>query len=345
MQPEWRIAPGTPAGVAAYLPTSWNDTYLPRWISGDGSRVFFDSIEPLLPWDTNGKQDVYEWERAGAGGCPPETAGGGCIYLLSGGVNESASSLLDANSDGDDVFIITSAQLLPKDRNENFDVYDARVGGMPRAAPSECEGVACQGNSPVPPVFANPSSVIFSGAGNLTPGAPSGKPTPKVLTRAQRLAAALKACRRRSRVAEARAGRVPGASQKAVWAQLEGEQAREAEQGALAIVGTGAQHRRSCARCAPCAPCASRQGSGRPSPLARWTSPPSQQPVPPTGFGFASLEASLTQAPPLGIAAKHTRTSRQAGRIAPLRGHRHLRTQQGNERQCAFPGRWRSAEH
>ena len=67
-----------------FLPPSWSVTFLPQWMSSDGSRVFFDSNEPLVPQDTNGTVDVYEWERDDSGTCH-ETAG--CVYLLSGGVN------------------------------------------------------------------------------------------------------------------------------------------------------------------------------------------------------------------------------------------------------------------
>ena len=66
------------ADNAAFLPLPFStgqsmNTYQPRWISEDGSRVFFDSEEPLVPQDKNGLQDVYEWERDGAGSC--QTAG------------------------------------------------------------------------------------------------------------------------------------------------------------------------------------------------------------------------------------------------------------------------------
>ena len=104
--------------TAGYLPVSWSNTYQPRWISEDGSRVFFDSVEPLVPQDTNGKQDVYEWERDGSGSCEEAD---GCVYLLSGGTGGSASWLLDASADGDDVFIISRSELVPGD------TYDSSI--------------------------------------------------------------------------------------------------------------------------------------------------------------------------------------------------------------------------
>ena len=33
---------------AGYLPIGWSNTYLPQWVSDDGSRVFFDSDVPLV---------------------------------------------------------------------------------------------------------------------------------------------------------------------------------------------------------------------------------------------------------------------------------------------------------
>jgi DNA-binding beta-propeller fold protein YncE len=152
----------------AYLPPSWSNTYQPRWISEAGSRVFFDSVEALAPQDTNGQLDVYEWEQDGTGSC---RHGGGCIYLLSGGTSSENSYFADASVSGDDVFIITRAQLAPQDKNEDFDVYDVRVGTVQPLSPATCSGVGCQAAPPEPPVFGAPSSEAFSGAGNLAPPA------------------------------------------------------------------------------------------------------------------------------------------------------------------------------
>jgi hypothetical protein len=197
--------------AAAFLPISYSSTYMRRWISEDGGRVFFDSAEPLVSQDTNGKQDVYEWERDGEGSCR-EAAG--CIYLLSGGTSSSASWLLDASASGDDVFMITRAGLVPGDPYDSFAVYDARVGGVQPLVPPACTGSGCQGVPPTPPIFATPASVTFTGVGNFpapanTAVAVKGRPKLKPLTRAQKLARALKACRgkpkRRRTVCEARA--------------------------------------------------------------------------------------------------------------------------------------------
>ena len=183
------------AGAAAFLPISFSNTYLPSFISDDGSRVFFNSEEPLVAQDTNGKQDVYEWERSGSGTCHEEA---GCVYLLSGGTSSSGSWLLGAGSSGDDVFLVTRAPLAPQDQNENDDLYDARVDGvLPVAAPA-CTGTGCQGVPAPPPPFATPPSVTFSGVGDFPPPPATAivRSKQKTHTRAQRLVVALKACTR-----------------------------------------------------------------------------------------------------------------------------------------------------
>jgi hypothetical protein len=189
--------------VAAYLPTSWSNTYQYRWISEDGSRVFFDSTQSLVAQDTNGKQDVYEWERDGSGSCHEAD---GCIYLLSGGTSGWASWLIDASANGDDVFMVSRAELVPGDPYDSFDVYDARVHGASPPVLPACSGTGCQGVPPAPPIFATPASVTFAGVGNFPAGSSTvpttvGKSQSKAkpLTLAQKLAKALRACRRKRR--------------------------------------------------------------------------------------------------------------------------------------------------
>ncbi len=206
-------------GLAAYLPVSWSATYMPQLISEDGSRVFFDSDEPLVPQDTNGEQDVYEWERDGSGACRVSV---GCVYLLSGGVSESSSWLIGGSASGDDVFMVSREQLVPGPSNGAYDLYDARVGAVPVSG-SACTGTGCQGVPSAPPAFATPPSGTYEGVGDFPPPAPAKpavKPKAKPLTRAQKLARALKTCakdrsRKRRAVCEAQARRRYGSRSKA----------------------------------------------------------------------------------------------------------------------------------
>jgi hypothetical protein len=157
------------------VPVSGHVAYMPRWLSADGSRVFFNTAQPLVPQDANGRQDVYEWERDGAGSCGQS---GGCSYALSGGSSPSDSILVDTSENGDDVFFTHRGPLVPQGHNENYALYDARVnGGFPESSLA-CTGAGCQGVPPAPPIFATPSSVTFNGVGNFPPSA-SAEPKPK----------------------------------------------------------------------------------------------------------------------------------------------------------------------
>ncbi len=96
-------------GLGGFIPISIrSQTYTPQVVSADGSRVFFDSGQPLVPQDSNGWLDVYEWEREGSGTCRERQ---GCVYLLSGGADPEDSYLLGIGASGDDAFIISRAQL------------------------------------------------------------------------------------------------------------------------------------------------------------------------------------------------------------------------------------------
>ncbi len=192
----------TEALIGGFLPPSWSLTYMPTWISSDGSKVFFDSSEPLVPGDTNNIQDVYEWEREGAGACTVGTDDGGCVYLLSGGTSGSASWLIGASADGSDAFVITRAQLTPEDGNEAFNLFDARVGGVRPPTPLACTGTGCQGLPAPAPTFATPASVTFQGVGDFPPPAPQEGLVPVKAKahpprRAALLAKALRTCRRK----------------------------------------------------------------------------------------------------------------------------------------------------
>jgi hypothetical protein len=159
-------------GSKGFVPMTYSDTYLKRWISEGGGRVFFDSKEALVPQDANGRLDAYEWERPGVGSC---TSSKGCIYLLSGGTSTDESYFADASASGNDAFIVTRAKLLPEDTFENNDMYDARVDGYTPIAAPACTGTGCQGLPGAPPIFATPSSVTFEGVGNFAVPVPAVK--------------------------------------------------------------------------------------------------------------------------------------------------------------------------
>ena len=164
-----------------------------RTISTDGGRVFFDTAEPLVSTDTNGAPDVYEWERSGSGTCLEPR---GCIYLISAAASDEEAIFLDASANGDDIFFTTRGQLVPQDKNEQVDLYDARVNGGFTQTSTECTGAGCQGAPPAPPIFATPASVTFHGAGNFLVAQPAKA---KSLRAAQKLKNALRQCKKELR--------------------------------------------------------------------------------------------------------------------------------------------------
>ena len=166
-----------PNWSAAYVPPAETSFYASRAISDDGSRIFFNSYDALLPTDTNGKEDVYEWEAPGSGPagaqCTEASASyspsnGGCLALVSSGESATDSEFVDASPDGRDIFFKTAASLVPQDPGL-IDIYDAREGGGFPAPPGRllaCDGEGCQSPG-APPKASTPSSTSFSGPGNV----------------------------------------------------------------------------------------------------------------------------------------------------------------------------------
>jgi hypothetical protein len=155
----------------------------PHYLS-DSGRLFFDTAEALLPRDTNGQIDVYEYEN-------------GQLYLISTGTSSNESVIADASESGNDVFFLTRQKLVPQDTNEEaLNIYDARVDGGFRtvSSPPSCTTAdACRTPvSPQPSLYGAPSSQTFSGAGNLTPPA-EVKPKKKSKTKQK---AKRKVCKR-----------------------------------------------------------------------------------------------------------------------------------------------------
>jgi len=132
-------------------------THLSHALSDDGRYVFFSTAEALVPEDTNGKSDAYEYDTTT-----------GRAQLISSGVDTSDSYFLDASADGRDVYFVTRQQLVGWDTDNAYDLYDARVGGGFPEPPTStvCAADGCQGpaaGSPVLPVLGSSS---FRGAGD-----------------------------------------------------------------------------------------------------------------------------------------------------------------------------------
>ncbi len=185
------------------------DPFLTRNLSENGSRVFFETTEALVPGDENGAMNVYEWEQGGTGSCEPASATfsdrtGGCYYLISTGQSPSPSYFGDASASGDDVFFFTRQALVSQDQDDNADIYDARVDGgiaaqNPSRTPAACIGESCLGAVGAPPDFGAPATEVpLSSSGDLTPPfvEPSTTHALKSLTRAQQLLRALDVCKR-----------------------------------------------------------------------------------------------------------------------------------------------------
>lgn len=138
-----------------------------RVISSDGSRVFFDTPDPLVLQDANGQRDVYEWEN-------------GQVFLISSGKSPEESRVVDSSATGSDVFFTTSLGLVQGDRDTGYDMYDARIphpGDNPPPSAVPCQGDVCQGPPSVPSLLGSPASATFDGAGNVA--APESKPAVK----------------------------------------------------------------------------------------------------------------------------------------------------------------------
>jgi hypothetical protein len=107
-----------------------------RVVSDDGSQVFFDSTDQVVPGATDGLQNVYEYED-------------GAVSLISPGDGASAATLVDASPSGDDVFFDSYDDVVPPlDSSLESAIWDARVGGgfpITSTTPGVCtETIQCR---------------------------------------------------------------------------------------------------------------------------------------------------------------------------------------------------------
>jgi hypothetical protein len=185
--------------------------YQPRYLTDNG-RLFFDSPDALVPQDTNGRQDVYEYEPVGGGaGAQSDncsmtsptyvSSSAGCVSLISSGTSSSDSVFYDASETGDDLFFVTTGRLAPSDIDTSYDVYDAHVCSTvapcvtAAVTPPPCTTSDSCRAAPAtqPEIFGPGPSETFSGSTDV---ASSSKGGSRGVTRAQQLQRALKACRK-----------------------------------------------------------------------------------------------------------------------------------------------------
>ena len=184
--------------------------FQPRYLNDEG-RLFFNSPDNLVPAATNHEENVYEYEPSGVGSC--DVPAGGCVSLISSGTSDRESAFLEASPSGNDAFFVTEGKLLPQDTDTAFDIYDARTCtsaapclSLPASVGEGCtETETCRPVAEAPAPRVSGGTATFQGPGN--PAAPfanaqvlastKAKPTTNPTTRREKLARALKACRRR----------------------------------------------------------------------------------------------------------------------------------------------------
>ncbi|HEV7529199.1 MAG TPA: hypothetical protein VGO29_09915 [Solirubrobacteraceae bacterium] len=243
----------TNVGTQGWFPDTWIASSVPGWTPyapgravyqtrylSDSGRLFFNSHDALAPLDINGTEDVYQFEPVGVGDCSSASATfhaveGGCVALISSGTAAGESAFVDASESGNDVFFLTGERLVGKDVDAAVDLYDAHVCSAGSPCPEEVVAAAscvtadsCRA-APAgqPGIFGAPSSATFAGIGNLSPAPSAVVRASKPLSRAQKLARALKAChrihRKRSRKScERRAHKRYGPSRRARKASSRG---------------------------------------------------------------------------------------------------------------------------
>lgn len=134
-----------------------------RLLSDDGHYVFFDTEAALVPADSNGVADTYQWHD-------------GKVSLISSGTNGfigSGSNFIGTGASGRDAFFTTTDPLVYQDPDTAYDIYDARVDGglasQTEGPPARCSGEGCQSDSSAPPPLAATASASYAGPANAKP--------------------------------------------------------------------------------------------------------------------------------------------------------------------------------
>jgi len=195
--------------TAGWIPGYQHELYGRRPLADNGRRLFFNSLDRLTPRDSNGAQDVYQWEAPGTGGCTTSSpayseVNEGCVDLISSGQDKRDSEFVEASASGDDVFFRTEAGLVGADPGL-VDIYDARVGGgFPEPSePISCEGDSCQ-SATDPPGFPTPASATYRTAAALPIGEACRAPARKAARLSRRAKRLRRSAKRVRKAAKAR---------------------------------------------------------------------------------------------------------------------------------------------
>jgi DNA-binding beta-propeller fold protein YncE len=214
------VAANVPAWTAIGVGAQEKERYQSRYLS-DSGRMYFDSVNSLVSQDVNGTQDVYEFEPGGYANsvgrveCTEESVGfdqraNGCVDLISSGRSGQESAFMDASESGEDVYFLTAAKLVHQDLDGAFDVYDAHecenaapcisstVSG-PAPCTAEASEASCRPSaSSQPEIFGPPPSATVIGPGNVAPVPAPLRPKPRTAAqiRAEKLAKALRSCKK-----------------------------------------------------------------------------------------------------------------------------------------------------
>jgi len=160
-QPEFAAQP-----TSDFFPPNELAETAARNISKDGSTIIFKTKAPLVSRDTNKVSDIYQWEEDGHGTC---REAGGCVSLISDGVDPHGSTFGVINFSGNEIAFKTQRNEISADRDGVADVYVARVdGGFPTPVePPPCgspEG--CRSAPQQPPTPPKATTEHFVGPGN-----------------------------------------------------------------------------------------------------------------------------------------------------------------------------------
>jgi len=148
------------------------------WVSSDGrfmtndGRTFFSTGDALVPRDTDGLRDVYEYVEGRPQLISSGTSSKDSERVLVG-INYGlyVAGLVGVSANGTDVYFTTYDTLVPQDRNGGYlKFYDARTNGgfAFNVPPAPCEAAdECVGNGSSPTERAAATSRAVLGGGNV----------------------------------------------------------------------------------------------------------------------------------------------------------------------------------